>query len=83
MTLVDALTATVAPVYYIVQLLRDLPDATRCPIEPVIVQNPPWAHSEHVLLAMAAENDRSRCEEAVKLIRGFRERQQAKKEAAA
>ena len=68
---------------YSVQLLRDLPDATRCLIEPVIARNSHWAHPEQVVLAMAADDDRSIREEAVKLIREARERQQAEREAAA
>ena len=65
-----------------VQLLRDLPDATRRLVEPVLARNSHWAHPEQVLLAMAADDDRSIREEAVRLIRGARERQRAEREAA-
>ena len=75
--------AGVKNLHHSLVLLRDLPDATRCLVQPVITRNSHWAHPEQALLAMATGADRSTCEKAVQLIREARERQRTGSEAAA
>ena len=65
-----------------VRLLRELPSATQRLVKPVIMRSAHWAHPEQLLLAMVADGDRSTRQQAVRLIRGARERQQAERTAA-
>ena len=58
-----------------VALLRELPQRSQTVVRPVIQRNGFWAHSDQLLLAMAADRNRAVRERAVSLISAARQQQ--------